>query len=779
MFFWLKHWFARLRSRRRGEMGEKPLIDWEAVDSTLEKSRIPAVLVLVLVWAVCSVLLILSRERQQHLVDWVDGQHAPYSINAAVDFSYPDSALTEAKREMARANEPEYFQLDSSLTNRINSNIGDFFLLIENRLADEARRRNSPVPDSAPSRLAAKASPTLAGALYREYRRGGNYVMFSNLLRQTLSRGIIGNPPVGGRKGGKGGGVTLRVVDSSGRISRDTFALNKFPTVEMASELLATSLFPDDVQCRSEFRQILQELIGPRGNLNCDPERTEDARAKAAAAVSPVVVNKTKGSPLIRKGEIFTPSVREMIDAERAATPKSGLLEAYRQMGWSFFLLAAAVFFLALVSSDVRNDNLRIVIAGLAVVIALTVNYEAIKLFGYLLREATLRYENLVIGAVPVALGAVMLSIMLDCRTAVCCGGLIAGVTAMMIMPDRSLELALRWVAISSVSALAVRSVSNYRSFFVRTTVWVFFLTWALNLDVILLGNPESGFSGELAEAFWVILCNSLVCAMLALALIFLFELLFNLSTNMALMVLCDCNHPVLERLKREAPGTMAHSMAVATLAEDAARAIGANPLRAKSGALFHDIGKLAMPQYFTENNPDSALQHQSLNPQMSSIVIRDHVKEGLALARQHRLCRFIREVIATHHGDDLVRYFYNKAREEHERGGPAVLESQFRYHGRPPRIKEAGIVNLADACEAASRSLKHPTPENLAEMVRSIIQARFRDGQLRNSHLTAEDLDRLEKSFIATLSSSMHGRVAYSRENGGAEKTESGGRRC
>ena len=767
MFAWFKQWFARRRARRRGERGEKPLINWEGFDSTLERSRIPAVLVLVLVWAVSSVLLILCRERQQNLVDWVDGQLAPYSINAGVDFSYADSALTEAKREEARANEPEYFRLDARRSNQINRDINDFFLLIENRMADESRRRSFRISDSLPARLADKASPTLAGALNREYQRGGNYPVFCNLLRQTLARGIIGEPQPAGRGGVNPAGVMVRVIDSSDRTSRDSFALNEFPTVAMAAELLSTALFPEDAQCRGEFRQLVQELIGAAGNLNCDPDRTEMARAKAAAAVSPVVVNKTKGSPLIRKGEVFTPSVREMIEAERLATPKSGFVEAYRQMAWSFFLLAAAVFFICRVSSDMGGDNLRILLAGLTVVLALTVNYESIRLFSYLLRDAKIDNENLVISAVPVALGAVMLSIMLDCRTAICCGGLISVVTSMMIMPERSLELALRWVAICSVAALMVRNISNYRSFFVRTAIWVFILTWALSLDVILLNRPAGALPEELLEAFMVILCNSLICAMIALVLIFVFELLFNLSTNMALMVLCDCNHPVLERLKREAPGTMAHSMAVATMAEDAARAIGINPLRAKSGALFHDIGKLAMPQYFTENNPDSALQHMNLNPQMSCIIIRDHVKEGLQLARQHRLCRFIRGVIASHHGDDLVRYFYVKALEEERRNGTPVLESQFRYHGKPPVGKEAGIISLADACEAASRSLKHPTPENIAEMVRGIIQMRFREGQLRNSRLSAADLHLVEKSFVATLCGSMHGRVAYLRKDG------------
>ena len=218
------------------------------------------------------------------------------------------------------------------------------------------------------------------------------------------------------------------------------------------------------------------------------------------------------------------------------------------------------------------------------------------------------------------------------------------------------------------------------------------------------------------------------------------------------------------ERMKREAPGTMAHSMAVATLSEDAARAIGANALAAKAGALFHDIGKLVMPQYFTENNPDSALQHLNLNPQMSSIIIRDHVKEGLLLARRYRLCREVRDIIATHHGDDLVRYFYNKMLEnaKHDGSAPPVLESQFRYSGEPPRGVEATIVSLADACEAASRSLEHPTPERLRELVDRIFLGRFQGGQLRRSLMPLADLEKVRESFIATLSSARHGRVSY-----------------
>ena len=260
---------------------------------------------------------------------------------------------------------------------------------------------------------------------------------------------------------------------------------------------------------------------------------------------------------------------------------------------------------------------------------------------------------------------------------------------------------------------------------------------------------------------------NAFVTGILALLLIFLFEIVFNISTNMALMVLCDYNHPLLERLKREAPGTFFHSLMVATLVEDAAREIGANPLKAKAGALFHDIGKLSMPQYFTENNLDSANQHLNLNPQMSSIIIRDHVKEGLALARQYRMCRTVRDAISQHHGNDLVHYFYAKALADKRRESSTapVLESQFRYGGQPPRDKEMAIISLADACEAACRSLDKPSAAKIEQVVDDIFLKRYQDGQLNRADITLAELDKVRQSFINTLISMKHGRIAYQRE--------------
>ena len=231
-------------------------------------------------------------------------------------------------------------------------------------------------------------------------------------------------------------------------------------------------------------------------------------------------------------------------------------------------------------------------------------------------------------------------------------------------------------------------------------------------------------------------------------------------------MVLCDYNHPLMERLKREAPGTFFHSLMVATLAEDAARAIGANPLKAKAGALFHDVGKLSMPQYFTENNMGAPNQHVDLNPQMSSIIIRDHVKEGLALARQYRMCRTVRDAIEQHHGTDLVRFFYAKALAEKRPNAAPVLESQFRYQGRLPQDREMAIISLADACEAACRSLEKPSAAKIETVVDEIFHSRISDGQLNQSNITLAELEKVRQSFISTLISMKHVRISYPKES-------------
>ena len=435
----------------------------------------------------------------------------------------------------------------------------------------------------------------------------------------------------------------------------------------------------------------------------------------------------------------------------------------YYNMIWCLIMLGTAAFFLSRVYPEILRDARKICIAGLVMSIALLINYGSLHFFDFLLRDGKIVDRMFVCNAVPAALPAVVLAALLNYRTAATATLPVIAITAMMISPERAFEYGMRWFAVAAICGLAVRHISNYRAYFIRILFISFILTLLVTLDLTL---PNCESLHEVMNAIAITFTTAFACAVLAMVIIFAMELIFNIDTDMALMVLADNNHPLLERLKREAPGTMFHSMSVATLAEDAAKAIGANPLRAKVAGLFHDIGKLTMPQYFTENNRDSSSEHLKLNPQMSSIIIRDHVKEGLILARQYRLFRWVRGAIKTHHGDDLVYYFYAKAKSsENDNEHLNVVEEQFRYNGNPPRAKELTIVSLADACEAASRQLDKPTPQKIQSLVEDIFVHRFKGGQLRNSELTLAEFETVKMSIIKTLVSINHGRIAYAPE--------------
>src|SRR5947207_1573449 len=209
-------------------------------------------------------------------------------------------------------------------------------------------------------------------------------------------------------------------------------------------------------------------------------------------------------------------------------------------------------------------------------------------------------------------------------------------------------------------------------------------------------------------------------------------ERVFDVQTDISLLELGDVQHPLLQELVRRAPGTYNHSINVASIAEAAAEAIGANGLLVRVGAYFHDIGKMLKPGYFVENQGPDANRHESLLPAMSTLVIIAHVKDGADLARQHGLPQSIIDFIEQHHGTTLVEYFYRQAEEESERDpeGAEVDESSFRYPGPKPQTKEAGVLMLADSVESASRALVDPAPARIESLVHELAMKKLLDGQ-------------------------------------------------
>jgi hypothetical protein len=266
------------------------------------------------------------------------------------------------------------------------------------------------------------------------------------------------------------------------------------------------------------------------------------------------------------------------------------------------------------------------------------------------------------------------------------------------------------------------------------------------------------------AQRYPIILINGLLSGVIALGILPFFEYILQTVTNISLLELADFNHPILQRMVLEAPGTYHHSLVVGNLSDSACSAVGANGLLARIGAYYHDIGKLQKPEYFIENQEIKKNAHDELSPTMSKLIIMNHIKEGLELAKKYALTPVLWDFIQQHHGKSLVYYFYRRALEDKE-GNQEVSEEGFRYPGPKPNTQETAIVLLADSVEAATRSLKDPTPDKIEETVHKVINNKFIDGQLDECELTLKDIEKISSVFSKILIGIYHSRVNYPQE--------------
>lgn len=324
------------------------------------------------------------------------------------------------------------------------------------------------------------------------------------------------------------------------------------------------------------------------------------------------------------------------------------------------------------------------------------------------------------------------------------------------------------FVTMASVASVASFLAKNVRS---RTRL-VFVGLWAAAVGIptaiyvkIALGWPMS--LPLLWQSLWVGLQVVLAGVALTALLPFL-ERFFDFQTDISLLELGVPTHPLLRELNQRAPGTYSHSINVASIAETAANAIGANGVLVRVAAYFHDIGKMRKPEYFIENQARGQNKHQQLLPSMSTLVIVAHVKDGAELARKYKLPKSIIDFIEQHHGTTVVEYFYSKAKNEEKRDTSIVEEADFRYPGPKPQTRETAVMMLADACESASRAMKEPTPARLEGLVEEMTQKRLRDGQFDECGITLKELHIVKESLIKSLNGIHHGRIKYPEQSTG-----------
>ncbi|PYJ25538.1 MAG: hypothetical protein DME91_03380 [Verrucomicrobia bacterium] len=338
---------------------------------------------------------------------------------------------------------------------------------------------------------------------------------------------------------------------------------------------------------------------------------------------------------------------------------------------------------------------------------------------------------------------------------------------------------------ISGFTAVSLTLQVRRRSKLIRAGVGVGLAIWLLALTFGLIGPinwffPMANDWGMIGLQSALAIGNGIVTATIVGGTLPILEHLFQITTDISWLEASDLNHPLLRRMTIEAPGTYHHSLVVANLAEAAAEAIGANATLCRVCSYFHDVGKLVKPEYFTENMGFERNPHDELAPTMSALIIMAHVKEGVDLALKYKLNQRIIDIVQEHHGTSVVRYFYQRALQQHEdarAGGkimklreediPDVSEESFRYSGPKPQTKESAIVSLADAVESASRSLEKPTPQKIESLVNELIDERISDRQLDDCDLTLGELKIIAERFRFTLTMMLHSRIAYPKHSG------------
>jgi putative nucleotidyltransferase with HDIG domain len=362
---------------------------------------------------------------------------------------------------------------------------------------------------------------------------------------------------------------------------------------------------------------------------------------------------------------------------------------------------------------------------------------------------------------IPVAFAAILFSVLFDGRIAAVAAMLLAVLIGLQraFVGSEALFLTLVGGAAAALSVQRVRRRSQaYYSIAIVAAVYA--------LTAVVSGAAEGHAAAAMGRSAALGAINALVSAALAMLVLPLGERFTRSTTDLTLLELADPDRPLLRRLATEAPGTYAHSVAMANLCEAACNAIGANGLLARVGCYYHDVGKLKHPQYFAENQGKGRSPHDQLKPSLSAAVIRRHVEDGMALAAEHRLPDVVKAFIPEHHGTSPISYFIERAREEE----PAALarEELFRYPGPLPRSVETAVALLGDAVEAALRVLDEPTPETVADAIDHLIESRVEGGQLREAPLTLAQVEIVKREFVRAYTAMSHSRVEYPEDAGG-----------
>ncbi|HUF77682.1 MAG TPA: HDIG domain-containing protein [Thermoanaerobaculia bacterium] len=696
------------------------------------------------------------------------GEIALRDYTAPADLLIPDEETTEDKQRRARQEVPPVYDLDTGAVLTLEREVAALFAAgrqLDSR-GGEISATDLTVALARASGL--RISRPQAEALSLEGFAGDLEDRVRALASRALRRGLVeGKSRL---LENRVGGITLRDL----RTEEERSHFDLFDHLEYPGELRAflESEIEDWRDLSGDQRQQVVELLVANLPVNLSPNRSEtlERQEAAAARVAPTFKQIRKGQMIVRQGDQIGPAEARLIAEATGRDRASGrLLPLVGTM--SLLGLAALVLWPGLAGERVANHSRRRLYGE--TLLLLLVSILGAK-FCFLVSSALAgsfdgapfdSFRSYAYGVPFAALG--MMAALLFSRTA---AALLVFLFALLV--SRLAGIDALWVTLyAAVGSLgAVYAVQAFEIKQRLALIRVGLLVGGLNVGTVLVMTALAGGVGSeplrlLFDAVCAFIGGLLVAAVGSFSIPIL-ESTLGITTDIKLVELANTNLPLLRRLAFEAPGTFQHSLMVANLAKEGCEAIGADPVLAYTGGLYHDIGKALRPDYFVENQRQGQNPHDKLTPSMSSLVIIAHVKDGLEMAEEHHLPQPVRDAIAQHHGTRLISFFFSRAVEQAERREAErkeeVTEDRFRYPGPKPQNRVMGVLMLADGVEAASRTLAEPTELKIRGLVRKIVTDCLDDGQLDESDLTLADIRKVSRSFGRVLTNIYHQRIDY-----------------
>ncbi len=742
----------------------------------LETSRLVAALIFFA--TVAAIVLISFVGINPATVPLLPNQIAPARMVANSPFSYISAEKTRLTRQQRLDRLPPVYRLEMEPLHAFETNLRELFGRLDKIDHDFARdtpdRRKALT--EAVEAFNARGNSHVAVEDVTTLLTAGDAKMRQELLENGLlslkeiyNEGVEDGRSVG--LNGRASGMTVY------QITKPTGEISQRPVQSMEDALTFLRI---NLTAEGTGRDVSNALFrifryGLTSNVVFDSDATTRLRTQAVEDIRPVEEHVEKGQVLVEAGSVVNPEQFELLEAHRKHVLESG--DGENAEGLQFFgrillvlgMVLASGFYIRLEDRETLQSNGRLGLLALVVIF----NLSLVRIT-YWLGDLPFFINNTTAASLlpyvaPTALAPLIVAVLIDAGSAIFMALLISIFTS-VIYGNRLDLLVLTFLA-SMVGIFSCRNVRK-RGRLVRAAVLGGVTVAAF---VLLMGSVVEQLSWmTILKQMAAGLCTGFVTGVIVVGVLPILEGLFKRTTDITLLELTDYNHPLLRLMQMEAPGTYHHSLVVAQLAENAANAIGANPLLARVCALFHDIGKTKKPEYFTENQRERANPHDENNPSLSALIIKSHVKDGIDLALKHRLPRAVIDVIQQHHGTTLIRFFFQRAVNDSRlvsASNPSfprplepqkVCETTYRYDGPKPQFKESAIIHLADSIEAASRSMRKITPQHLGELIDQIFRERIDDTQLDEAPITFEELSKIRSSFTFTLLNMLHSRVGY-----------------